>query len=112
MFLDCDIHFIDKGLGEGNGHVTGLFFAHLIASNVLCLMSMLPITDASKIRFINLPVNHGYMKYVSISIPGELIVNVDKVIEKKVRGYSSRAEFVKDAIRRLLEDIAKDGAKK
>ncbi|MCS7136030.1 MAG: ribbon-helix-helix domain-containing protein [Nitrososphaerota archaeon] len=40
-------------------------------------------------------------RYVTVKIPEEIGLQIDKVLYKA--GYSSRAEFVKDAIRRLLE---------
>jgi metal-responsive CopG/Arc/MetJ family transcriptional regulator len=41
-------------------------------------------------------------EYVSISIPKELIVDIDKFVGKK--GFSSRAEVVKAAIREYLDE--------
>ncbi len=46
------------------------------------------------------------INYVNISIPEVLINDIDKVKDKK--GYSSNAEFIKDAIRRLLIEIEKE----
>ncbi len=40
-------------------------------------------------------------RYVTVKIPEEIGLQIDKILYKA--GYSSRAEFVKDAIRRLLE---------
>jgi metal-responsive CopG/Arc/MetJ family transcriptional regulator len=42
-------------------------------------------------------------EYVTIKIPAELISLIDEATIKKV-GYSSRTEFIKDAIRRMLQD--------
>lgn len=47
-------------------------------------------------------------KYDCISLPKELVRIVDEKIQGK--GYSSRAEFVKQAIRRELERIMRRGA--
>ncbi len=41
-------------------------------------------------------------EYGSVSIPKELIAQVDKLVGKQ--GFSSRAEIVKAAIRKFLED--------
>ena len=48
-------------------------------------------------------------EYVSVSLPADLIKEVDeKAVGKK--GYKTRPEFIKDAIRRLLEEIDKEEA--
>jgi len=43
------------------------------------------------------------IRYTTVHLPVELLQMVDNVIEEGKYGYSSRAEFVKDAIRRYLE---------
>ena len=43
--------------------------------------------------------------YVNISIPENLMKEIDQIINKKIGGYSSRAEFMKDAARHLLEKL-------
>ncbi len=45
--------------------------------------------------------------YVNISIPKSLVDEIDKLVIKKTKGYISRAEFVKDAIRNLLKEMKK-----
>jgi metal-responsive CopG/Arc/MetJ family transcriptional regulator len=40
-----------------------------------------------------------------IDIPGEIIAEIDAVIEKKRHGYRSREEFIHDSIRRRLEEL-------
>ncbi len=45
-------------------------------------------------------------RYVSVSIPFEIIEQIDNVITSKKMGYDSRPEFIKDAVRRRLEEIA------
>jgi len=40
-------------------------------------------------------------KYVTIKLPKSLVEHVDKMIGKK--GYTSRAEVVKEALRQLLK---------
>lgn len=44
-------------------------------------------------------------KYVSISLHADLMMKVDEVIDKGGRGYDTRAEVVKDAVRRFLEQL-------
>lgn len=44
--------------------------------------------------------------YINLAIPKTLADDVDNIVDKKVKGYSSRAEFVKDAIRQLLEKMS------
>jgi len=41
--------------------------------------------------------------YVTIRLPKELVDIIDDIVENDPRGYKSRAEFVKEAIRELLE---------
>jgi len=40
--------------------------------------------------------------YVNIKLPGELVKEVDKLIEQRVLGYRSRGEFVAEATRTHL----------
>ena len=44
-------------------------------------------------------------RYRYVSIPTELIEQVEKIVDFKKFGYRSIAEFVVDATRRRLEDI-------
>lgn len=44
-------------------------------------------------------------KYITVSLPKSLIEKVDEIIEIKKLGYTSRPEFIKDAIRRHLERL-------
>ena len=44
-------------------------------------------------------------KFVSVSIPAEIIEQIDRVIESRKHGYESRPEFIKDAVRRRLEEM-------
>ncbi len=46
-------------------------------------------------------------QYVNVKIPVELADEVDKVLEKKLLGYRSRAEFVAEAIRDKLIQVRK-----
>lgn len=51
---------------------------------------------------INLP-----KQYVNVKIPVELADEVDKILEKKLLGYRSRAEFVAEAVRDKLIQVKK-----
>jgi len=42
-------------------------------------------------------------EYVTIKLPKILVDEIDKILEKK--GFKSRAEFVKEAIRLRLEQL-------
>ena len=42
-------------------------------------------------------------KYTTVHIPTVLAKVIDEIIEKEQCAYSSRSEFIKDAIRRFLE---------
>lgn len=43
--------------------------------------------------------------WTTVSIPVDLAEKIDKIAKEK--GYNNRADFVRDAIRRLLEDLEK-----
>jgi metal-responsive CopG/Arc/MetJ family transcriptional regulator len=42
-------------------------------------------------------------KYTNVCIPDQLLAEVDTIVKSGKRGYSSRAEFVKEAIREKLD---------
>jgi len=46
-------------------------------------------------------------QYVNVKIPIELADEIDKVLEKKLLGYRSRAEFVAESVRDKLIQIKK-----
>ncbi len=46
-------------------------------------------------------------KYVTISVPENLAKDIDKIVKGKVKGYSSRAELVRDGIRQILKELSK-----
>ena len=46
-------------------------------------------------------------RYVNVKLPIELGDEVDKILEKKLLGYRSRAEFVAEAVRDKLIQIKK-----
>ena len=43
--------------------------------------------------------------YTTVKIPMELSRAVDEIIERGARGYKSRAEFIKEAVRLRLEEV-------
>jgi metal-responsive CopG/Arc/MetJ family transcriptional regulator len=52
----------------------------------------------------------GYVlakQYVNVKIPVELADEIDKILEKKLLGYRSRAEFVAEAVRDKLVQVKK-----
>jgi Arc/MetJ-type ribon-helix-helix transcriptional regulator len=42
-------------------------------------------------------------KYTTVHIPTVLAEVIDEIIEREEGAYSSRSEFIKDAVRRFLE---------
>jgi metal-responsive CopG/Arc/MetJ family transcriptional regulator len=46
-------------------------------------------------------------RYVNVKLPVELGNEVDKIVEKKLLGYRSRAEFVAEAVRDKLLQLKK-----
>jgi metal-responsive CopG/Arc/MetJ family transcriptional regulator len=46
-------------------------------------------------------------RYFNVKLPVELGDEVDKVVEKKLLGYRSRAEFVAEAVRDKLMQVKK-----
>lgn len=44
-------------------------------------------------------------QYVNVKIPTELSDEIDKILERKILGYRSRAEFVVEAIRDKLMQV-------
>jgi metal-responsive CopG/Arc/MetJ family transcriptional regulator len=49
-------------------------------------------------------------EYTTVRLPKELIAEIDEIIRLKIRGYRSRAEFIKEATRRSLEELKKGQA--
>jgi len=47
----------------------------------------------------------GRGNFVSVSIPEELIKEIDKILASHKGGYESRPEFIKEAIRKRLEEM-------
>jgi metal-responsive CopG/Arc/MetJ family transcriptional regulator len=48
---------------------------------------------------------HLPKQYVNVKIPVELANEVDTIVDKKLLGYRSRAEFVSEAIRDKLIQV-------
>jgi metal-responsive CopG/Arc/MetJ family transcriptional regulator len=46
-------------------------------------------------------------RYINVKLPVELADEVDKILEKKLLGYRSRAEFVAEAVRDNLMQVKK-----
>ena len=46
-------------------------------------------------------------QYVNVKIPVELADEIDKILERKLLGYRSRAEFVAEAVRDKLIQVKK-----
>lgn len=46
-------------------------------------------------------------KYTNVSLPQDLIDEIDKIVASNTLGYQSRADFCKDAIRTAIKDIRK-----
>jgi metal-responsive CopG/Arc/MetJ family transcriptional regulator len=47
----------------------------------------------------------GRGTFISVSIPESLIAEIDKILEKEKLGYESRPEFIKEAVRKRLEEL-------
>ena len=45
--------------------------------------------------------------YTTIALPDQLTNEIDQLIASNKRGYTSRAELVKEAVRQLLDKIKK-----
>ncbi len=43
--------------------------------------------------------------YTTVRLPKELIQEIDDIIKRGFRGYKSRSEFIKEAIRRRLDEM-------
>jgi len=44
-------------------------------------------------------------EYTTVRLPKELMDEIDEIIKHRVRGYKSRAEFIKEAIRKRFEEL-------
>lgn len=45
--------------------------------------------------------------YTTVALPDPLMNEIDDVVKVKKKGYTSRGEFVKEAVRSLLEKLKK-----
>jgi len=45
--------------------------------------------------------------YVTVKIPTELANEIDNILDTGKRGYKTRAEFVKEAVRIRLDEVKK-----
>lgn len=45
--------------------------------------------------------------YTTIALPDEMVKEIDEVVKQKKRGYTSRAELIKEAVRVLIDKIRK-----
>ena len=46
-------------------------------------------------------------QYTNIALPYDLIERINQIVNKAGMGYKSRGEFVKEAVRNLLNDLSK-----
>jgi len=44
----------------------------------------------------------GEEGYTGVSLPKELIAEIEKIVKNKKYGYSSKTEFIKEAIRMMI----------
>jgi hypothetical protein len=44
-------------------------------------------------------------EYTTVRLPREIMDEIDQIIKRGVRGYKSRAEFIKEAIRKRFEEL-------
>lgn len=64
----------------------------------------------AKILNADKPMAGGFTwpkRYINVMIPVELADEVDKILEKKLLGYRSRAEFVAESVRDKLIQVKK-----
>ena len=43
--------------------------------------------------------------YTTVRLPKEIMDEIDQIIKRGTRGYKSRSEFIKEAIRKRLEEL-------
>ena len=48
-------------------------------------------------------------RYINVNLPEDVIKTIDRIVGIKGLGYTSRAEFVKDAIRKSVQELMKSG---
>jgi metal-responsive CopG/Arc/MetJ family transcriptional regulator len=52
------------------------------------------------------------LKWKTVQLPEDLLNRVDKTVKQENLGYSSRADFIKEAVRLRLEQVEKSQAAK
>ena len=52
-------------------------------------------------------VDMARKSYTTVALPDELIEEVDDIIKQRKRGFTSRGEFTKEAVRKLLDELKK-----
>jgi metal-responsive CopG/Arc/MetJ family transcriptional regulator len=68
---------------------------------------------ASRADFVATTIRAYLEKNVeTVEIPIELVKQVDAVVKNQLHGYRSKEEFVRDAIRRRLEELKKSPLEK
>lgn len=45
-------------------------------------------------------------KYKSVNLPEELVDKIDEIVKDKTNGYSSRADFMRDAVRLKFKEMS------
>ena len=48
-------------------------------------------------------------KYSNVNLPKDVIRTIDRIVGIRGLGYTSRAEFVKDSIRKSIQELIKSG---
>ncbi len=49
--------------------------------------------------------NSNSDEYTTVRLPKEIMDEIDQIIKRGIRGYKSRAEFIKEAIRKRFEEL-------
>lgn len=52
-----------------------------------------------------MPNDENTDDYTTVRLPKELMDEIDQIIKRGVRGYKSRSEFIKEAIRKRFEEL-------
>ncbi len=50
-------------------------------------------------------------KWTTLQLPEDLVKNVDEIISTEGLGYTSRSEFIKEAVRLRIQEIKKTPSK-
>jgi len=83
---------------------------HVVSDSDILSIEQASLYNISQIQYFLRPTldpsnmeNNGKGKYTTVHIPTALAEAIDEIIESERYAYSSRSEFIKDAIRRFLE---------